>query len=582
MSDARDVERLERCLCTIHSQHPATTFVYVVGAASASHDDAMRNTVGRHENTSLLRCQHPVRSFDALGLTAELAARHGASHFAFLQHHMRVLQPFPLASLECPLMSFQVRLSAPRLAATPVGRHSPPQNLSLIGPNSSEGVEHIPQLGFVCNGEALHRLLSSRLFSDAHACGGDEERAERHLATAARHRLASPPLRCSLDGCTPSGLWTAHADETACHAVRALQGIKLRPVDAPALPPPSVARCRPTANGNGAEAGMATTPLLRHVAPPSRIAHQLFAGLTPGPSGTALFGADAMRRLAAEPQEARRVLIVVHSHRPTPFDAVHSRMLGLPRTRDLWVVRDAAVLLLCNNRNQSTTSLLSRLGRYPQRSRWLIHSPVNAGMRHERSPGYLCGEMGSLVGAAPVWSQYTWVLYSNPDVVVTPELFARLSTKLLEGSFDIMLDRFPGGAHRKIRYAMEYVAFRVRSMLGGSPPLPALAFDEALRLCLTERGIFPEDILYRLVQSYGLRVAPLGAVQYLTFNKAYNNAVRAGKKRAGAKTFLYAGGIWHNEDFEQVDAYLKEEEANSSAVTPRVPTAEQLTKAPFA
>ena len=60
---------------------------------------------------------------------------------------------------------------------------------------------------------------------------------------------------------------------------------------------------------------------------------------------------------------------------PARFGYTHSRMLQLPRTRDLWVVREAAILELDNNGRERTSALLARLRHYVQHSRWLLHSP---------------------------------------------------------------------------------------------------------------------------------------------------------------------------------------------------------------
>ena len=51
-------------------------------------------------------------------------------------------------------------------------------------------------------------------------------------------------------------------------------------------------------------------------------------------------------------------------------------------------------------------------------------------MRGEQKPGYLCGEMQSLVISQPIWSRYEWVIHTHADVFPTPELFSSLRAKL--------------------------------------------------------------------------------------------------------------------------------------------------------
>ena len=241
--------------------------------------------------------------------------------------------------------------------------------------NITSEIEHVPMHGFVASRKALHRLLAMRLFTtpsdvvDVH----DDLATERLLAALARYWLDSPPLTCSLDGCSPPMCSTddkgclpawERKEEAQCQAYFAYPEH---------FTTPNFGERARTSVSCGRNRTVLETPLLRHVGPPLRIARPLFAGLLPGPDGTALFGADAMARLEAEPPEARRVLIYLAGHRDSPvFDRWYPRALSLPQARDLWLVRDAAILLLNNNRALPTARLLEKLRPYRQRARWLI------------------------------------------------------------------------------------------------------------------------------------------------------------------------------------------------------------------
>jgi hypothetical protein len=606
-----DLASLERCLCSLRAHYGADAFVFAAGYTAAEHKDRLQAIILRYQQATLLSCNRALPSVEALGLSAKFGSDHNASQFAFMHQQMYLMQPFPpLRSLQCPFMSFSVRLSRRKestemlmheLLSTRHGGVALPIHGSVLGNFSlNEDPESIPQLAFVCNRYALHRLRASPLFSPAQACSiRDDQQAERFLGAFARHQLSSPPIRCALDGCAPLPTrWVTHTDEAVCYAARATSHV-------PASPELDTTFAWPSRLPSQCAGSSTTTPLQRFVAPPEGIAQQLFAGLIAGSTSDAVFGTAAVQLLDAEPAHLRRTLIVVHSHAHTPFDYTHIRMLNLPRTRDIWIVRDAAILMLNNNRKQSTADLLSRLGRYAQRSRWLLHSPSNPGARHQHSPGYMCGEFASLADAAPIWSRYGWILYSNPDVVVTPELFARLAERLESDHLhrrprnrrwrppDIFMDQFPGGIKNKYRFAMEFLAFRSTTMLlsvGASEGANASnAFVRALQMCLTVKGVFPEELLTRIALLCHLRVAPLGAIKYLKFSRGFEIQARHNRSRhlfnstsAGAKTFLYPGSIWHNHDHKQVQQYLSSEESNiTGAATPTIPNAEQLKWFPF-
>ena len=80
-----------------------------------------------------------------------------------------------------------------------------------------------------------------------------------------------------------------------------------------------------------------------------------------------------------------------------------------------------------------------------------------------------------------------------------------------------------------------------------------------------------------------LSVAPLHAVRHLAFSLEFNlnYLTRRARGEAGigfAKTLLFPGGVWHNENDTQVAAYLAGEEAladGARAATPVLPSAEQ-------
>ena len=188
--------------------------------------------------------------------------------------------------------------------------------------------------GFVASRKALHRLLAMRLFTtpsdvvDVH----DDLATERLLAALARYWLDSPPLTCSLDGCSPPMCSTddkgclpawERKEEAQCQAYFAYPEH---------FTTPNFGERARTSVSCGRNRTVLETPLLRHVGPPLRIARPLFAGLLPGPDGTALFGADAMARLEEEPPEARRVLIYLAGHRDSPvFDRWYRARLACRR-----------------------------------------------------------------------------------------------------------------------------------------------------------------------------------------------------------------------------------------------------------
>ena len=69
--------------------------------------------------------------------------------------------------------------------------------------------------------------------------------------------------------------------------------------------------------------------------------------------------------------------------------------------------------------------------------------------------------------------------------------------------------------------------------------------------------------------------SPLGAVNYPVFSKLYNTRVRTGQEMATIKTDLFPGAVWHNHNYSQLDAYMKEREVNASLTTAFDPTPER-------
>ena len=628
-SDAftESVEHLKRSVCSIRVHHPSA-FIYVVASALNAHASMVRQLVDQHANASAFQCSRVARpAWDpmaALVTTASFALENGATHFAFMRQHNWLVQPLPLQNLLCPFMSFQVSLSP--------GSQKTKRRFDASADPEAANIERVSGLGFVARREVLQLLVWGAQNHTASCNAQNDTLVEQALAAVARNSLGSPPLSCVLDGCAPAARASLvkHADEVACHGRRIVRRLVSPLPSAKAGDftwSPALRQCAALVSAPDAQDALTSDatllPPTRFVGPPAAgIAHDVLIGLAAQPEPhDVLYGPDAMERLLAEPAASRRVLIVVHSFESTPFGVLHSRMLQLPRSRDLWIVRDAAILLLCNNAHLPTVSLVAQLRGYVQRARWLIHSPINPGTRGEKNPGYLCGETSSLVQAAPVWTRYDWVLYSNPDVVVTPELFASLAARLAkeerkEKPVDLIVDRFPGGYHKQVRYSMEFVVMRTAKLrtaaapVGAGRPLKASvplvaaraslavaarteaqpiepanyvvsAFADILLRCVVERGHIPEYLLHVLELERGLKVGLLGAVEYLTFCRAYDSAVQRGVKKAGPKTFLYPGSIWHNHDEVAVEAYLRGQERNASAETPRLPTAAELKEYPY-
>jgi hypothetical protein len=185
-----------------------------------------------------------------------------------------------------------------------------------------------------------------------------------------------------------------------------------------------------------------------------------------------------------------------------------------------------------------------------------MHSAINK--------GYLCGEMHSL-SCVPrgVWTRYSWVIYSNPDVIITPEFFLRLHARLprLVANTFLLADRFPGGYHHRPRYSMEVFVFRTSLMWLPREATPEGAISTerndtvwhaASRRCLhPPRGsgrVIPEDLLYVILRELKLPVeVPLGALMNEMRDK-------------NGRTQLFPGGIWHAHNHQLAREYLQASE----------------------
>ena len=105
--------------------------------------------------------------------------------------------------------------------------------------------------------------------------------------------------------------------------------------------------------------------------------------------GTARYGSAALAVDNAK-AEGETMLLYFHAFAfggSGNLDALHTRLMNLPLMQAVPLVRDAAMLIFCNNPKRDTADLVSRLRRYVQPRRWLLHSPDNA--------GYECGEFAS-------------------------------------------------------------------------------------------------------------------------------------------------------------------------------------------
>jgi len=176
-----------------------------------------------------------------------------------------------------------------------------------------------------------------------------------------------------------------------------------------------------------------------------------------------------------------------------------------------------------------------------------------------------------------VWSHYQWVLYSNPDVIVTPEFFVNMSARLTDDEsrsgrlVDLYADRFPTASTRgrTTRYSMELLVFRTRSMIfrGSTASVLHSVFEKAAVDCLSSaRGIFPEVAMRTIVLKHAMRVKLLEAVYYVRSSQAevtdlLRQHVLARLAPQGwnvgvTKTALVPGGVWHNEDMALANEYL--------------------------
>ena len=274
--------------------------------------------------------------------------------------------------------------------------------------------------------------------------------------------------------------------------------------------------------------------------------------------GTARYGSAA---LAVDDAKAEGETMLLYFHAfafggSGNLDALHTRLMNLPLMQAVPLVRDAAMLIFCNNPKRDTTDLVSRLRRYVQPRRWLLHSPDNA--------GYECGEFASLAASSQVWSRYAWVMHTHPDVVVTPEFYLRLSVRLprLESNVGFIGDSYQSTAH--IGYNMEAWVFRPRLMLrpNNSPAAvdqpPHSIFKTAAESCIghstgsSVRKMWPEVLLRQTMQKNRVRVdeAPLGAAHIPLKDENNLNGLQRGA------TPLFPGGTWHAHDQRAYASYV--------------------------
>ena len=546
-----DREALQRCLCSVRTHHPSAWINLV--------DNGSPSSTGTAPAVGLRPCRFSRR----VGVLRVIAAAlHGAmswsaTHLAYMEQHMQLLQPLPLRSLACHFVSFQTYTHSSALA------HDSQRMVNLLTadvrneserPMDADAGDAVAQ-GFVVDRVGLHRLAAHRILDGAFlpcdASDREYDESLRALSVFAALRLDSQLPDCSLDGCAPGGLEHMRG---SCMETRFTRGL-LPPVGASrAMEDFSACSGGSRRDDTPSRTVSEPAPLNRYVAPPTSIASDVLVRIEL--NGTASFGAAAL----ALPDEGAamagsggvRLLISLHGGRPKDADEMHIRMLNLPIMQAVPLIRDAALLLFNNDRSQKTAVLVGHLRRYKQRTKWLIHSPYNL--------GYLCGEWSSLSSCAHVWLRYDWVLHAKTDIVFTPEFLLRLSARLPRAAADValILDPFK---QRPPRYNMEVFVWRPRNVLVGNNATrdagtPETMFHVGSRLCISRlpkssserpRMPFPEDMLYFIPKQHGLKIdsEPLGAS---------NLFMRP--DLAHARTHMFPGGTWHAHNATLYSKYL--------------------------
>ena len=118
----------------------------------------------------------------------------------------------------------------------------------------------------------------------------------------------------------------------------------------------------------------------------------------------------------------RRWLTFVQGYRQTTEYALQAAMLSLRKIEPL--VAHSDLLVHCNNVLLGVPTLLRFLARYPHRTRALVRTPDN-------SEGYRCGHLQAIASTASVWAPYAAVLFTHPDVYLTPRGSRWFETALL-------------------------------------------------------------------------------------------------------------------------------------------------------
>jgi len=222
--------------------------------------------------------------------------------------------------------------------------------------------------GFVLDHVGLHQLSTHGILKHSvmpcHGSHRESQESLHALSIFASVRLDSLLPYCSLDGCAPGD-----ESELSCTTLRFRRGL---------LPTPGASEPEPAAPYCDGSDGPATMPLNRYVAPPTTLASDVLVRLEP--DGTARVGEAALDTGDdASAADSQRLLISIHGFRPKDVDETHIRQMRMPMLQAVPFFRDSALLLYNIDRNQTTANLVARLRRYPQQTRWLVHSPFNLG-----------------------------------------------------------------------------------------------------------------------------------------------------------------------------------------------------------
>ena len=131
--------------------------------------------------------------------------------------------------------------------------------------------------------------------------------------------------------------------------------------------------------------------------------------LSSASAGYSMHLSNGLPHSPGEPR--RRWLTFVQGYRQTTEYALQAAMLSLRKTEPL--IAHSDLLVHCNNVLLGVPKLLRFLARYPHHTRALIRTPDN-------SEGYRCGHLQAIASTASVWAPYAAVLFTHPDVYLTP------------------------------------------------------------------------------------------------------------------------------------------------------------------